>query len=408
MYTSTAEFAALNKVRGFPVGESSINSMILVDDIANVNSCTDDVIVSHQNFKDFRQVKRLPANGSKCFILPINCKNPHLIPSLEVDGVPVKVVDVVTYVGAVFNKKGDNKDKIKDRVQKGKTCMIEALSLCCEITLGMYMIQSLVLTHNSMFLPTLLYGAQVWTNMTKEDEKAISILQLQFLKRIVHAPASACNSITYFELGVLPVSYEVDLLKLNFLHHIVSLEDSDPVRHRYEEQKKLVEEKNWANECTILRTKYYLGETDVEVSELAREEWKEKVYQAVREIAVEELNREKNSLGKCSSYPDAEYLHVSQYLSHFQATQSCLLFRVRSRIVDVKEFHHYKYPEDNRGCRACGQSIETLAHVLGECNTLHSPTCDVGDEYSEDLSVLEKVVVRTQEFMDKVEELEEL
>ena len=90
------------------------------------------------------------------------------------------------------------------------------------------------------------------------------------------------------------------------------------------------------------------------------------------------------------------------------STQFCLLFRVRSRIVDVKEFHHYKYPEDNRGCRACGQSIETLTHVLGECNTLHSPTCDVGDEYSEDLSVLEKVVVRTQEFMDKVEELEEL
>ena len=104
-------------------------------------------------------------------------------------------MDMVTYVGSVFNKRGDHKDKIKDRVQKGKTCMIESLSLCCEITLGVYMIQSLVLTHNSIFLPTLLYGAQVWTYMTKDDEKAITTLQLQFLKRIVRVPTSACNAI---------------------------------------------------------------------------------------------------------------------------------------------------------------------------------------------------------------------
>ena len=226
------------------MGESSVNTMILVDDIANVNNSTDDVIVSHQNFKDFREIKRLPANGSKCFLLPINCKHPHLVPSLEIDGVPVQVVDMVTYVGSVFNKRGDHKDKIKDRVQKGKTCMIESLSLCCEITLGVYMIQSLVLTHNSIFLPTLLYGAQVWTYMTKDDEKAITKLQLQFLKRIVRVPTSACNAITYLELGVLPVVFEVDLLKLNFLHHIVSLERNDPVKERYVEQLKIGEERN--------------------------------------------------------------------------------------------------------------------------------------------------------------------
>ena len=191
--------------------------------------------------------------------------------------------------------------------------------------------------------------------------------------------------------------------KLNFLHHIVSLEINDPVKERYKEQLKIEEERNWANECKILRSKYSLRETDDEVAELSRDEWKGRVYMSVREFAVGELNREKNVLSKCSSYPDSENIQVSKYLRHFQASQSCLLFRVRSRIVDVKEFHHYKYAESNRVCRACGHSTETLVHVLNECATLVHPVSAAGDEYSEDLSVLEKVCVRMQEFLDKFE-----
>ena len=142
-------------------------------------------------------------------------------------------------------------------------------------------------------------------------------------------------------------------------------------------------------------------------AELSVEEWKEKVYLSVRMKAIELLNKEKAELSKCAEYPDSESLQVSQYLRHFQVDQSCLLFRVRSRIVDVKEFHHYKYAEDDRLCRACGRCPETLAHVLGDCVTLCNPHCVSGDEYSDDLGVLEKVCVRVQEFMEKVEELQE-
>ena len=46
--------------------------------------------------------------------------------------------------------------------------------------------------------------------------------------------------------------------------------------------------------------------------------------------------------------------------------------------------------------------------LLHECATLVNPVAAAGDEYSEDLGVLEKVCVRMQEFLDKVEELEEL
>ena len=401
--TSTAEFAAVNKVRGFPLGNLSINTMILVDDILNTNGISDDVIKSHENMEEFSHVKRLSINGKKCFVLPVNVKEPSNIPSLKYEGIRVEIVDSVLYLGNKFNNKGNNKDKIKDRKNKAKTVMIESVSLCSEITLGVYIIQSLLLTQSMMFLPTLLYGAQTWTKLSVEDSKQIKTTQLEFLKRILRVPSSACNVVVYLELGVLPALLEIHVMKLTFLHHILTLDDDDPVKQMYQEQLKIPNEKNWANEVMELRSMYELGESDEQIMAIGKEEWKAEVNNTVKTQAIGKLNDEKNSLSKSSTYPDAESFKTSKYLLHFTVSSACLLFRVRCKIVDVKDLHQYKYGDD-KVCRCCGTSDETLAHVLTECLGLMSQQCSVGDEFSDDLQVLEKVVVRVQEFIDKVDE----
>ena len=404
--TSTAEFAALNKVRGFPIGNFNINTIILVDDILNANSAPDDVITSHKNMEVFSHLKRLPVNGRKCFLLPINAKEACKIPCLKFEGIRMEVVDLVLYLGNIFSSKGDNKEKIKDRVNKAKTCMIESISLCSEITLGVYIVQSLLLAQSMMFIPTLLFGAQTWTNLTVEDTKMIKTSQLQFLKRILRAPSSACNSITFLELGVLPAQYEIHIMKLTFLHHILTLEEDDPVKVVYMEQLKTPEEKNWAQEVLKLRTMYEIKESDLEIVELSKDEWKAIVSNGVKEQAIISLNEEKNCLSKSSSFPDAEYLQPSKYLFHFTVSRACLLFRVRCRIINIKDVQRYKFGDD-QSCRVCGDSDETINHVLTECSALTRQQVGVGDEYSEDLEVLDRVIQRVEEFQDAVEEQEE-
>ena len=404
--TSTAEFLELNKVRGFPIGSTSISSMILVDDVLNANLCPDDVIKSHDNMESFSLIKRAPLNGAKCYILPINSKHPFKIPCLKHNNINLEVVAKVLYLGNMFNKKGDNKDKIEDRVQKGKTCMIESLSICNEITLGIYTIQSLLLAHNMIFIPTMLYGAQTWTNLTAEDKRVLRTTQSQFLKRILRVPSSVSTSVTFMELGVMPVISEIHILQLTFLHHVLTLEEDDPVKYVYREQLKIPEEKNWANEVMKLRADYEIPESDSEILDVPKDEWKAQVEDTVRSKTVCDLNQEKNSLSKSSSYPDAEYLLTSRYLYHFKASQSCLLFRVRSRSIDIKEAQRYKYGED-MVCRGCGNSPETINHVLCECPSLKSQQCSRGDEYSEVLATLEKVVLRAEEFMQMIDNEEE-
>ena len=82
------------------------------------------------------------------------------------------------------------------------------------------------------------------------------------------------------------------------------------------------------------------------------------------------------------------------------------MFRIRCRIIDIKEVQRYKYGDDLT-CRGCENCPETVNHVLCECTALNSPRCSVGDEYSEILETLEKVVRRAEEFLEIVEEGDE-
>ena len=115
--------------------------------------------------------------------------------------------------------------------------------------------------------------------------------------------------------------------------------------------------------------------------------------------AIAQLNDEKNKLSKCSVYLDVESFETAEYIYNFTVFHACLLFRVRSKIVDVKEFHRYRYGDD-KICRCCGTSDETWIHVISGCPDLTSDPCDEGDEFSDDLKVLEKVVLRVEEFLN--------
>ena len=56
---------------------------------------------------------------------------------------------------------------------------------------------------------------------------------------------------------------------------------------------------------------------------------------------------------------------------------------------------------------ACTGSEETIDHVLTSCPALTHQQVSVGDEYSDDLEVLECVIRRVEEFQEKVDEQEE-
>ena len=98
-----------------------------------------------------------------------------------------------------------------------------------------------------MFLSSVLYNSQSWTNLSTTDLGRLEILQLNYLKRILQAPASTPNVSVFLELGILPIEAEIHKKQLTFLHHILTLSPDDPVLIAYHEQMSFPFEPNWAN-----------------------------------------------------------------------------------------------------------------------------------------------------------------
>ena len=116
--------------------------------------------------------------------------------------------------------------------------------------------------------------------------------------------------------------------------------------------------------------------------------------------------RKNNQLSESSVYPDAETLKPTKYVYYFTANHARILFRVRSRIADMKELQEYKCG-DNNISRSCGASQETLQHVFNFCSGLKFDTCDLRNVFSDEMKVLKKVVLRVEEFLTRIEKKED-
>ena len=263
------------------------------------------------------------------------------------------------------------------------------------------MFQSLTLIYKTVFVQTLLYGAQVWTNLTKLESQKLQTLQLQFLKRILQVPKSTSNCVVFLELGVLPIIYEIHRLQLTFLHHILTLSDDDPVLRAYEAQGYYIMEKNWANDSKKLREEYELNVDECEIAKLEKVVWKNKVKEAVTKKALKDLCEERHTLSRASDYPRELKLAVKEYFFSLNAGHARLLFRIRCKNWDIKAWRQYMY--NDLQCRLCGEADETLEHVLAHCTQVScEPLSSDIDVYSEDEEIQRAIARRAKLFADQV------
>ena len=398
---STGEVKAHILTGGAQIGLSNIRCLTFVDDIATANYTVQDTYHSNDKVVWFSQLKRLTLNGGKCMIMCINQKAYIVIPCLDINGVPVEEKDIIVYLGDIFNNKGTNCDLVEDRVKKGKSCLVNSMSLCSDITMGLFAIETMLLLYMCLFLAIVLYNAQAWSNLSNTDIKNLQTIQLKYLKRIFHAPSSTSNCLTFLETGTIPIEYEIHIRRLTFLHHILTLPDDDPVNLTYHEQKKYPAT-NWANEVSDLRTKYQLDETEDEIISLTKQKWKEIVKSKVRQYAFIELKKaaekQKHALD-VSSYVD---FTVQSYITELSPARARKIFHIRTNTIDLRTIRKYQHG-DNSKCRLCDTEDETLAHVVNRCPDIQRETL-IPNLYCSDSNLLQEIADRCVNFMEHVKE----
>ena len=352
---------------GASIGELILRIMAFVDDLLGLNHNHTDVHESHALITAFADKKRMGLNEEKCVILPVNVPDGMAIPVLVVNGREMDIVEFAKYLGDIFNTKGTNIDMIKERVRKGLVCMISTIALTSEITLGIHLITTLITLYKVIFLQVVTFNSGSWNNITSIEMNKLQVVQLKFLKQILHAPTSTCNCITFLELGIIPIEFNINIKQLQFLHHILTLDENDPVRCAYNQQKLFPYEKNWYNEVILLRSKFELTETDDEISVMSKDKWKSVSTAAVHKYALHFLNCENAQKSKTSHLSPYTALEPQQYFHFLSPADARLMFAIRSGTLDIKVFRKYKYGEGDTLCRLCDEAEESVDHIVNEC-----------------------------------------
>jgi hypothetical protein len=294
--------------------------------------------------------------------MAMNKKPREKMPSLMIGEHEMSRKRTLKIVGDNFNERGSNTDLILERVKKGKSCVVNSIAMCSEIALGCFAMHILILLYQAVILASVLFNSQTWTRLTQSDYKKLITIQLKYLKRMLHAPNSTPNVNVFLELGVLPITYEIHRRKLVFLHHVLTLQEDDPVRRVYYEQLKLPGELNWANELQVLRETYDVGLSDDEIMTLSYERWKLEVKNLVRDTAFEELKNEA-ALGSKSKHLNHTQFTRQNYITTLHPAEARTIFRARTRTVFCKANHKSSYKDLT--CRLCKQyPVETQQHLV--------------------------------------------
>ena len=163
---------------GMYTGTLVINDLLYVDDTTDVNDEINETDLSHQEVVNFSKCKRLSINHPKCALLTINKKKHHSNPTLRIGDGIIPQVERTKALGDIVNEKANNVDLIDGKVKGAKGAMMECLSMCNEVTMGLFFIESAIILYQSVFLATLLHNCQAWRNLTSDDLKKLEVTQL--------------------------------------------------------------------------------------------------------------------------------------------------------------------------------------------------------------------------------------
>ena len=398
--TSTAEYCGLNK--GVCVGTAVIRSLAYVDDLLDFSLNPSDTQEAHGNSVVFSFKKKMYYKAKKCKSLLANGKKKDLIPDLVIGDELVEIASVIEYLGDIFNAKGDNSDLIQDRVKRGIAAMISIEAIMADLQLGPHTVSVHLLLYYSLFLSTMLFNSQAWSNLSKKDIENLQTCQLKILKKIVGATKSTSNAFTYLELGVLPISYEIHKRQISFLHHILTLEDGDPVKMMYYNMKKLPGEKNWYNGVKKLLETYKITMSEEEIKSKSKDVFKAVVKKAIVQTALADLTEECSKQKKTNTLTYTK-LKPQNYLTKLYPWQSKMIFRCRSRTLNIKTHQTYKYQDTL--CRWCNLHDESLAHIIncGEDAIEITDLDNIEDIDTEAALKISRMAYRIQEFLEKVD-----
>ena len=216
-------------------------------------------------------------------------------------------------------------------------------------------------------IPSLLNNAETWTEIDSNSLKRLNDLQNMMLRILFNSAKTTPKPILFWDTGVLPIEYKIEIRKLTFIHHLISLPAESLANQLYIQQKN----NNFpglVGECQNLIRKYSLPDITSVQNIPTKNQWKKLVKANVMKYFESEIRNEIKDPKKYKKLKEIdvenESLEAKPYLSELNLSQARTKFKLRSRMLEIKNNFKGEYIKTNLECDACENSIETQDHLL--------------------------------------------
>ena len=214
-------------------------------------------------------------------------------------------------------------------------------------------------------IPSLINNSETWTELEENQLERMEDLQSMLLRTLFNTAKTTPRALLYWDTGVLPISYKIEQQKLLFLHHLVILSEDSLAKQIYIQQKNN-DFPGLVPECKELIKKYNLADIISEENIPSKLSWKNTVKRAIRDHCASELKTEiKEKYKKLENIEtEKENFEAKPYLTELNLIQARTKFKLRSRMLELRNNYKGEYRKTNLLCEGCKVSIETQDHVL--------------------------------------------
>ena len=263
-----------------------------VDDILAVNECGVDSITSNAVINAQIQCKKLRFGESKCHQMHVGKENPSC-PSLTVNSqnekLSMKKVKEDTYLGTMISDSCDNNKKMEKTINKGIGITSTIMAMLKEISFGHHYLDIATTLRDSIFVNGFLWNLETWYDIKEQDLKQLEKIDKMLLKRILNVPVSTPSALLYLELGLVPLRYIIQARRLTFLRYILTRNEDDLLLKFFKAQCREPSKNDWCSTIQNDLKEFGLDDNFDEIMNLSKDMWKNKVKEAMKIKAFDDL-----------------------------------------------------------------------------------------------------------------------
>lgn len=353
----------------------------LIDDIHTLVHADDTLVISQERNKfihkcntaiQFFANNKMKVNVSKSFYLIINPGALDTKSSLPISHGHLNYTNCFSYLGIFISDNGHHRNDIKKFIEEKRPTLTVKFQNYINSNKCAPLWSKLNVLDNCV-VPCLLYACETWGSIPSELE----VLYRTGLKNALSIRQNMNNEIVYIETGKTPLEIRIKKLQLNFWLNI----EQYRIHHPDSAIAKILLLGEAHNIGILsfyksLKSKYTTG-IDCE----------QKLTQIFKSKCINKINSEAQNDPDCRL---GTYHSINKDSSPFVPKPQFLLererilltrFRTGSHSLQIEIGRFSNTPRQNRLC-VCGTNVQSLKHILFECNLTNQHTCTFRNNYS--------------------------